>query len=354
MHCTQSQVADFDDSAARIQSHAQEDLVHQHVAKTSKHSLIEEYRLDRPPICGSDMVDEFRLFHGQDIGTQRAVGRITTEAHSAESTGIGHDQRPVIEGESESLPSLVIRGPVDQSIESSLPINDQATGHPEMKVDRVFTCGRLEFDGQDLAVAMHAAHRGSNEHPETPSRRHHDRIVVVDRDHLASDDVESGPSVHFDFQHLGHGLSMARGGDQTNGERSLRMRHWGMADALTTVVALAVFGGLVWLAYRIEPHWASRDGRRMIARVQPLGGRDEPDGRWREMRAAVDDATITMSTRGIGSAGLRGVYRVRGKSSQPPKRRAIYILEGERRILLRIPSNSRAIPVLDALIESTF
>ncbi|MGA0878252.1 MAG: hypothetical protein ACO3SP_03970 [Ilumatobacteraceae bacterium] len=126
-----------------------------------------------------------------------------------------------------------------------------------------------------------------------------------------------------------------------------------MVDALTTAIALAIFGGLVWLAYRIEPHWASKDGRRMIARVQPLGGRDEPSGRWREMRASIDGGTITLSSRGLGSLSLRGTYRVRGKSSQPPKRRAIYILEGERRLLLRIPSNSRAIPALDAMIGST-
>lgn len=126
-----------------------------------------------------------------------------------------------------------------------------------------------------------------------------------------------------------------------------------MIDVLTTVGALAVFVGLVWSAYRIEPHWASKDGRRMIARVQPLGSQDDPSGRWREMRASIDGATVTLSTRGLGSLTLRGDYRVRGKSSQPPKRRAIYILEGERRLLLRIPSNSRAIPVLDSLITST-
>lgn len=126
-----------------------------------------------------------------------------------------------------------------------------------------------------------------------------------------------------------------------------------MVDVLTTVIALAAFGGLLWLAYRIEPHWASKDGRRMIARVQPLGNRDEPGGRWREMRASVDGDTVILSTRGLGSLGLRSAYRVRGKSPQPPKGRAIYILEGDRRLLLRVPSTSRAIPVLDALIGSS-
>lgn len=91
----------------------------------------------------------------------------------------------------------------------------------------------------------------------------------------------------------------------------------------------------------------------MIARVQPLGQRDEPDGRWREMRVAVDGTTVTLSSRGLGSLSLRGTYRTRGKSPQPPRRRAIYVLEGDRRILLRVPANSRSVPILDALVASS-
>lgn len=125
-----------------------------------------------------------------------------------------------------------------------------------------------------------------------------------------------------------------------------------MVDVLTIAGVSIVFSGLVWLAYRIEPHWASKDGTRMIARVQPLGPRGEPDGRWREMRVAVDGTTLTLSSRGLGSLSLRGTYRALGKSPQPPKRRVIYVLDGERRILLRIPSNSRAVSVLDATITS--
>lgn len=89
----------------------------------------------------------------------------------------------------------------------------------------------------------------------------------------------------------------------------------------------------------------------MIARVQPLGVRDEPDGRWREMRVFVDGTTVTLATRGFSAYSLRGTYRVAGKSPQPPPRRAIYILDGERRVLLRIPAKSHAKPVLDKLID---
>ena len=125
----------------------------------------------------------------------------------------------------------------------------------------------------------------------------------------------------------------------------------GVLDLLTTVAATAGFAGLVWLAFVIEPHWASKDGRRMIARVQPLGDRDEPQGRWREMRAFIDGDIITLNSRGFTSFGLRGDYRVRGKSPHPPRRREIYILDGPQRVLLRVPSTSRAIAALDGLLD---
>lgn len=125
----------------------------------------------------------------------------------------------------------------------------------------------------------------------------------------------------------------------------------GVSSALSTVLGFAGLGGLVWLAFVIEPHWVSKDGHRMIARVQPLSDRDQPDGRWREMRVFVDGDSITLTTRGLGSFGLRGVYRARGKSPEPPRGRAIYILQGDRRVLLRVPTKSRAVPVLDSLLD---
>lgn len=89
----------------------------------------------------------------------------------------------------------------------------------------------------------------------------------------------------------------------------------------------------------------------MIARVQPLNSRDEPEGRWRDMRIFVDGTTITLNSRGFSSLGLRGNYRLKGKSPAPPRRREIYVLEGEQRALLRIPANSRAVPVLESLLD---
>jgi hypothetical protein len=124
-----------------------------------------------------------------------------------------------------------------------------------------------------------------------------------------------------------------------------------VVDALLTIAAVAVCGGMIWLAVRIEPHYVSRDGRRMVARMQGLGQYDLPEGRWREMRIRVDGNRLTVTARGVRGMPLRGQYTVQGKSPEPPRRRELYILVGERKALLRVPSSSRAVDVLDAMIS---
>lgn len=103
-------------------------------------------------------------------------------------------------------------------------------------------------------------------------------------------------------------------------------------------------------AYRMEPHWASKDGERFIARIQALGPHDIPDGAWREMRFLVDGRALIAGSRGLRGTRLRGHYSVIAKSPEPPKKKAIYVLSGPQRVLLRVPDNSRAIPHLDAML----
>ena len=122
-------------------------------------------------------------------------------------------------------------------------------------------------------------------------------------------------------------------------------------EVLLTVVALSACGGMLWLATRIEPHYVSRDGSRMVARMQGLGQYDLPEGRWREMRIRVDGNRLMVTARGVRGMTLRGFYTVSGKSPEPPKRREVYVLVGDRKALLRIPSSSRAIVVLDEMIS---
>lgn len=123
-----------------------------------------------------------------------------------------------------------------------------------------------------------------------------------------------------------------------------------MADLVLTIGAVAACVAMLVAASRMEPHWASRDGERFIARIQTLGPHDTPDGAWREMRFLVDGRSLIAGSRGLRGARLRGHYSVVAKSPNPPKKKAIYVLSGPQRVLLRLPDNSRAVPHLDAML----
>lgn len=88
----------------------------------------------------------------------------------------------------------------------------------------------------------------------------------------------------------------------------------------------------------------------MIARIQTLGPGDRPEGTWKDVRILVDGDHLVVSARGPRAWKLRGRYKPLAKSPNPPARREIYILQGETRILLRVPTTSRAIVVIDSLL----
>lgn len=117
------------------------------------------------------------------------------------------------------------------------------------------------------------------------------------------------------------------------------------------LAALAVCGLLAWAAFRIEPHWCSKDGQRMIARAQERPKINHSSSSWSEVRVFVDDDVVILRTRGLRAAGLRGEYHVIGKSPEPPKKREIYILRGEKEVFLRIPTDSRGIATLEGLLN---
>ena len=117
-------------------------------------------------------------------------------------------------------------------------------------------------------------------------------------------------------------------------------------------VIIVVGGGLVaWAAFRIEPHWCSKDGRRMIARAQQLSQPHQSAPKWNEVRVFVDEDTVVLRTRAMRSTGLRGDYRVVGKSPMPPKKQEIYVLRGEHEVLIRVPQDSRAIKTFEELLN---
>jgi hypothetical protein len=127
------------------------------------------------------------------------------------------------------------------------------------------------------------------------------------------------------------------------------------------LVALAIVGGLAWVAWGMEPHWVAKDGMAFSARIQPLGNHLQPDGRWREARCFIEDSVLHVRERRImASARPADRYDVVNKSDDPPRGKVVYLLAARSTgpgfaatndlAAIRIPNRSRAVPNLDALV----
>lgn len=127
-----------------------------------------------------------------------------------------------------------------------------------------------------------------------------------------------------------------------------------MLSLLWAVGAIAVMIAMYWFAYRMEPHWVSKDGTRFMTTGQFIERHGQQAGRKVEMRGTfLDDGQVMVSRRRL----LRSepaVYRVTAKSPDPPKAKAIYLLEQVPQpadgsmLMLRMPAGSRAVDRMDA------
>ncbi|MEI7619889.1 MAG: hypothetical protein WCK14_14870 [Actinomycetota bacterium] len=151
-----------------------------------------------------------------------------------------------------------------------------------------------------------------------------------------------------------------------------------MTNLLSFVGIAALCAAMLWAAFRMEPHWVSKDAQRMVCYGQTISRDGRSVGRWRELRANIDlDGTVHIRPRrgglsnpqGSGSGSGSGKsasgfmqhrmprssrWLVAGPSDNPPKRRVIYLLECgpddelDFLVALRLPATSKAIPMLDA------
>jgi hypothetical protein len=137
------------------------------------------------------------------------------------------------------------------------------------------------------------------------------------------------------------------------------MRQAGSVDVFWTVLALGICAALVYLGYRMEPHYVSKDGRRFLCTGRKISAHGEPEGRKREVRFSVlTDGRLRMDVK----RGLRRTvsdWSVEGKSPTPPSRRAVYVLRGEntdgglQRMIIQMPSKSRVVEILDNVLADT-
>ena len=122
---------------------------------------------------------------------------------------------------------------------------------------------------------------------------------------------------------------------------------------------LVGMAGLWWVAYRMEPHWSSKDGRRFLCISQELPEGFSP-GRRREARVTVlDDGTLIVGQK-RAMRRRQSTWTLEGKGDSAGTgrgARAVYLArervdgKGGMRMALRLPVNSRSVSVLDALLS---
>ena len=147
----------------------------------------------------------------------------------------------------------------------------------------------------------------------------------------------------------------------------------------TGVVAICLL--MLWASYKMEPHWVSKDGERMICYGQCLTRGGQTVGRWREMRInRIKPDTLevrprrgSLSVDKPGSRTVGGIvggalkrrapksshWHVSGRTETPLRNRVMFILDGNTDvavpdlIAIRLPAKSRAIAILDEMASTT-
>jgi hypothetical protein len=139
----------------------------------------------------------------------------------------------------------------------------------------------------------------------------------------------------------------------------------GAMDVVWMMLALCVCAGLLYLSYRIEPHFVSKDGQRFMATMQTLGQHDVPTSRIREVRGRfLDEGTIRLDQK-QGMRRTSEAWHVVGRSPIQAKGKVIFtVVQGgdapsaagndaaqgaTRRAALRLPASSTLVARLDEL-----
>ncbi|MCU1398012.1 MAG: hypothetical protein JWN62_1121 [Acidimicrobiales bacterium] len=148
-----------------------------------------------------------------------------------------------------------------------------------------------------------------------------------------------------------------------------------MASVLILIAVIGGCGLMLWASHKMEPHWVSKDGERMICFGQGMSRNGVPSGRWRELRIsttygnrvevrprrgslAIDRPTGSMASAAglVRRRGPKGsTWSVVGQTETPLRNRVLYILGGNTdpnmpdMIAIRLPAKSKAIPVLEAI-----
>jgi hypothetical protein len=153
-----------------------------------------------------------------------------------------------------------------------------------------------------------------------------------------------------------------------------------MGSFLLFAAVVAVCLLMLWASYKMEPHWVSKDGERMICYGQCLSRGGQTMGRWREMRinrvqpnmleVRPRRGTLAVDTPGSRTAGAAvggmlkrrapksSLWKVSGRTETPLRNRVMFVLDGNTDanlpdlIAIRLPKKSRAVSMLDEMSKT--
>lgn len=130
-------------------------------------------------------------------------------------------------------------------------------------------------------------------------------------------------------------------------------------DILALLAILAICGGMLFLASRIEPHWVSRDGSRFFAVVRELDQWGTQVGRKREVRVYLDDDSdaLLIARRSVMRPSS-SEWLIKSKAPKPPRGRVEFHLKNVSpaevtTLALRVPTRSKILPQLEEMLEVT-
>lgn len=164
--------------------------------------------------------------------------------------------------------------------------------------------------------------------------------------------------------HTGHSVARERSNPHalsyrksfTKSRAAPPIRHAVAVDFVWIALLVGVMGGMWWVAYRMEPHWASRDGHRFLCTAQELEG-GKPIGHPRETRVLVTADGALYVTQKRMMRRRTSMWTLIGKSPEPPRKLQVYVAQQRSdgvamlsHLALRIPNKSRCVSVLDGVL----
>ena len=130
-------------------------------------------------------------------------------------------------------------------------------------------------------------------------------------------------------------------------------------DVVWITLLLSVMAGMWWVAYKMEPHWSARDGKRFLCNAQEIEN-SQPIGRPRETRVLVMPDGLLHVSRKRMMRRRHSLWILVGKSPEPPRKMNVYVAQLRQNgqdlpahIVLRVPSKSRCVPVLDEVLAES-